>query len=372
MMDSKRLGSLDLFRGISMLMVVLVHYNQSFASYLDAFEFLEIGCQLFFVASGFGICMSLEKRMRDSSTSKVGELFFLSRVQKIAPPYYITILLIYLINTVSIALTGLTLRYGTNRTFLGILCNVLFLNGLLPFCNNNVTPGSWFIGTVMILYLFSPFLYAFLKDRSKKGRFLFFLISSAISVGILAVIAFLFPGKRQIWLPFDSFGYYSFLNQYPCFCLGMLLYFMNSERTEIRNLFRSLIPALISLALAILLFFRPAFALAPTVCTLLMGTAGYFLLDSMLQFEKSHIWPKYSASLMLYGKHSLCIFLIHFIVVWSGVELLFKVGDLIGIRLNRRLFLFVLFPFFALLCYWAGRMLETVSKRIVDLLQIRS
>ena len=148
---SRRLASLDIIKGLAMIMVILVHFNQSFSNGVDFFRFGQMGCQLFLVVSGFGACLSFEKKCKkETSFVNASKSFYLSRIKTIAPPWWFMMFIIYIMNTILIQ-SGHSLVFGTNRSFWGILFNALFLNGLIPQCNNNVMPGGWYIGTSMLL-----------------------------------------------------------------------------------------------------------------------------------------------------------------------------------------------------------------------------
>ena len=52
--------SIDLIRGIAIIMVFIVHYGQSFGT-PEITEFGQMGCQLFFLVSGYVCCYSYKK-----------------------------------------------------------------------------------------------------------------------------------------------------------------------------------------------------------------------------------------------------------------------------------------------------------------------
>jgi peptidoglycan/LPS O-acetylase OafA/YrhL len=142
-MESKHIKSLDIIKGIAMMMVILVHYNQMFYSAnILLSKFGQMGCQIFFVASGFGSAISFFKISKSCENKKEAwKKFYLSRIKAIGPAWWGMILIVFLVNTLSLKTTGKSLAFGTNRGAVSILLNVLFLNGLFPFCNNNVMPG---------------------------------------------------------------------------------------------------------------------------------------------------------------------------------------------------------------------------------------
>lgn len=161
-MNNSRIKSIDLIKGIAMIMVILVHYQQSFGI-CKWFHYFQMGCPMFFVASGFGIMSLINRKFGGEINAKNVKEFYLSRFKALAPGWYIAIVIVFLANTIAILTFGSTLNFGTNRSPISIICNLLFLQGLLPFCNNDVMPGGWYIGTTVILYTLTPLILAALK-----------------------------------------------------------------------------------------------------------------------------------------------------------------------------------------------------------------
>ena len=167
-----RYVSVDIVKGIAMIMVILVHYGQNYSiGIAKVCWYLQMGCPMFFVASGFGIMCLVNNRYKGALTTKNIGQFYFSRFKSLAPGWYIAFIGIFLVNTILLYLTGKTLSFGTNRGVLSILCNLIFLNGLLPFCNNNVMLGGWYIGTTVILYLLTPLILLGLSRARNKRIF---------------------------------------------------------------------------------------------------------------------------------------------------------------------------------------------------------
>lgn len=61
--------------------------------------------------------------------------------------------------------------YKSSTDILGIIINVFCLNGLIPQYNNNIVPGGWYIGTLVILYLMFPITYFILKKENAKLQY---------------------------------------------------------------------------------------------------------------------------------------------------------------------------------------------------------
>lgn len=83
-MDEKRVSSIDIFRAVAILSVVIYHFNETIhMGYL--------GVDLFFVISGFLIGRILIREYIQAGTVRYFR-FFLSRGFKIWPSYYVFLL----------------------------------------------------------------------------------------------------------------------------------------------------------------------------------------------------------------------------------------------------------------------------------------
>lgn len=225
--DSKiknSLGLTEFFKGIAILMVILVHSHQIFdlsAPYNTVQKFGQMGCQMFFVLSSFGLCHSFSK--------KVPNWFehMKKRISKLAVGYWGAIIL-HAIYRLALALFTKPGGYLSALNIPGIVINALFLNGIVPFSaiNNTIVRGGWYVGTTVILYALFPLLYAvYFSDKYpwwKKYRTILFPVITFLLTVLAVVIA------EQIHPIFicknNSFVYFSFVNQLTPFSLGLVLF----------------------------------------------------------------------------------------------------------------------------------------------------
>lgn len=354
----KRYKAVDIIKGLAMVLVILVHYNQSFYSNISLLRFFQMGCQVFFVASGFGAAASFSRKRNDTSYKVASKLFYISRLKSIVPSWYLMILVIYCINTLLIILTGHTLSFGYNRGILSIICNLLFLNGLLPFCNNDVMPGGWYIGTAMLFYLITPLLYLFYeKMGSLKGKRSLCLILSILSVGSVVLLLILFP-QREFFL------YNNILTNFPCFALGMLLFFENNEQSLSKK--RAVIYEIVGIVagvIAIKLFFNP-FYYSYVLTVVLVGLSTYFVLRFMIYYEHSNGYNRLFNPLIWMGGKSFYVYLVHCFFVWDFAATVKRALNGIGITGDSYIVFFALMPVVILLSYYMGCILQYIVKKI--------
>ena len=318
-MKGQRLKSIDIIKGIAIVMIVLVHFNRLFSTNITVMRFGQMGCQMFFVVSGFGVAQSFERKFASFSFRKATFSFYESRIKSIAPAYHLMMVIVYLVNTVAIAFTGSALDFGYNRDPLAILCNVFFLHGLVPSANNNVMFGGWYIGTTMLMYGITPLLFH-LFERFKHHRKLVCAVLSTMSVAVLAAASKLFPQYAANLLDNNSFGYFSICTQLPCFGMGMLLYFEHNKEDREQHPIMGLIAGSGVLMAAFVLFFRPIIPYAYLADASLVGLATYFILKYMIHYETSHTYPAWTGVLTAFGTKSFFIYLTHPFVVYTCVD----------------------------------------------------
>lgn len=175
----------------------------------------QMGCQLFFLLSGFTLCLSYFKK-RPTVLS-----FYKQRFISIAPGYWMMIIVFFFLNYLLVDILNVGTPINTKRDFFNVLINFLLLNGIFPSANNSVVPGGWFIGTIVILYLLFPLLTKYLTNVKRSYKYI--LLSLAISISIQIILA-LKIGNFGLSNR-NTFVYFSFLNQISCMMQGFVLYY---------------------------------------------------------------------------------------------------------------------------------------------------
>jgi peptidoglycan/LPS O-acetylase OafA/YrhL len=220
----QKFESIDIMRGIAILMVILVHTSQKIEGKILLRSFAnygQMGVQMFFVASAFTLCYSCEV-IRSRERSLIN--FYIRRFFRIAPGYYVGILIYFLINVLCNAM-NITSAWKNNDNLIDILINILFLNGLFPSANNNVVPGGWSIGTEMLFYLIFPLILIVYRSlRNIKYSYLIIPVST-LTFSMLMQYTLLIITNNSGYFRNNGFIYFSILNQLPVFCIGMSLYF---------------------------------------------------------------------------------------------------------------------------------------------------
>ena len=363
-MKKQRWKTIDILKGFAMLMVILHHYNQKFTCNISLFHFFQMGCQIFFVMSGFGVSFSLSKKFDKHFEFSELMPFYQSRYRRIAPSYYFMIVVVFLVNSILLGLKIRPMAFGSNRSLFGIACNVLFIHGLVPSANNNVIPGGWYIGTLMLLYLIAPFLYSFFRKnvRRKKTACLLMIISS---IALLYVVKCIIPPQYHGYLvDNNSFGYFSFLTQLPSFALGMLLFFETKENGKI-NAKASIAAGCVIMACSIALFFHPFFDFSYIIAASAVGFATYFIARGMISAERKKAFSIPFHGLTRFGQKSLYIYLTHAFFTWPFVSGVLEGASRFGYDADNYFVYVLLFPIVALLSYLSAILLEKTVEMIM-------
>jgi exopolysaccharide production protein ExoZ len=205
--NNQRLESLDTLRGIAILMVIGFHTSIPFQLNSWASKILDFGnqgVQLFFLISAFTMCMMWNSRKSELNRT---EKFYIRRFMRIAPLYWLAIVLYFLISSFS---------NSTQSTLYQIILNALFLHGFSPIAINSAVPGGWSIAVEMSFYALFPILALF---EMKTATLLVLALISYLVLGIILTTIIV-----SLYSPPPIFIYYSLLTQFPIFIIGMVVY----------------------------------------------------------------------------------------------------------------------------------------------------
>jgi peptidoglycan/LPS O-acetylase OafA/YrhL len=225
----KRLEFLDSLRGIAALYVVIFHTalisvpKPSLPEWAKPIVmFGGSGVMLFFVISGFSLCLTMPRHGR-SKTPLAS--YYLSRFLRIAPLFYMMIIYWYVAYVVV---------WGVYPGPAKIAANVLFLFNFRPSWQEGVVWASWTIGVEMLFYTFFPFFYAYFDTVRKK------LILLAITIGayfIFTLVANWLPVDHEALVQYERFTVLKFL---PIFVTGMIAFDIFLQTTSSTNGYRRL------------------------------------------------------------------------------------------------------------------------------------
>jgi len=299
MEKKNKLDYVDALRGYAILLVIFAHTGQMFPvnypSYLKSLiDFGPRGVQLFFIVSAFTLFLSGEKRFREDCRPKIA--FFIRRFFRIAPLYYLGIMIYSIINI-----------HTDSVTVGNILRNIFFIHDLYPYYP--LVPGGWSISTEMLFYLIVPLLFTYIKNLNSAVWFTMITLAIAVLSKILCdTISIDIDPQHLKELNFP----YLFPFSVPVFGIGISFYFV---------IFKSdyHIKPYLSLIAAVILLFSIIFNSG--VLLMYIQTAAFGLVA--LALSKSHIKFIVNNVSTYFGKLSYSMYIIHFIVIdwieYSGV-----------------------------------------------------
>ncbi|ASU36714.1 acyltransferase family protein [Mucilaginibacter xinganensis] len=310
---SHKLQFIDNLRALAILLVIFHHVGEAFpdADYLRIIsKWGKLGVQLFFVMSAFTLCYTGSKLPLNR---KAAVAFYIKRLFRIAPMYYLAIIGYYYVAKITSNIAGAkSLGDIVSYTKWNVLSNVLFLHGLYPPGNNSIVPGGWSIGCEMLFYLLFPFLMHL--TRISKGYLL-----AIQAVFCFVLYAFLLAAKlngHQGVGGESSFAYYFLGNQMPTFLLGIALFFFWRSNKFYNVLLFASVAGVIAIALFIY------FGSSAWVWVILPPVAGVLSCLLAKLVSKIHINKIFTSI----GQVSYSMYIFHFVFVWTAIELLRRSG----------------------------------------------
>lgn len=302
-MSDSRIEIIDYFKGVSIIAIFLCHLVQAFElpSFVsDITSFGRMGCQMFFVVSGYTTALSYDKNNPSLIT------FYKKRWLSLAPGYWLSLLVTIILALITVHVSGANLL-GTSLKTGDIFINFLLLNGLVPTqANNLVFRGGWFVGSLFILYT----LYPIMQFGYKKygSIFLSLSIAAACIISAMSLIA-----TGEINSGCGGFLYYSFVNQMPPFVLGIMIYHnvISGNKAKIKSL--------LFFVLSFVLFYVPICPFR-AVCVPFFFSISFTYLLIALRNKKLY----FSNLLCSVGKLSYPFYLLHIFFIWDIPQLIIK------------------------------------------------
>lgn len=295
----RNLAYIDALRGIAILMVIVTHVApissdiHPLLASLSAYG--RMGVQLFFVASAVTLCMSMSHR-RNESQPLIG--FFLRRFFRIAPAYYLGILVYAVI---------LSLISEKSVPFIGIALHAAFLHGFSLDYFMEIVPGGWSIGVEFMFYFMFPWLYRFAFTAPSLRRWLLIIgLSFLIAQFTRILLQSQFGIEEDPW----QISYWNFANQSIVFIIGMITFQILQSNAHQRLPLWQPIGAFLLLTAVSLVLYRVKPILHTYWIVSASGLSFGFL--TLLFSRLPFLSPGW---LQRIGKTSFSMYLIHFLVI---------------------------------------------------------
>ena len=356
-MQKGKIEYFSVLRGIAILAVIITHIHQIFdlPDYMRVIpKFGQMGCQVFFLISGFFAFNPLYIYRERGSKNAIIE-YYKKRFKRIAPGYWLTIVLGFIVCLLTIKITGDNVTKISTKP-LDICVNILLCNGLVPTsANNSVVRGGWFVGTLVILYFLTPFLiWLFDKVHSKKQLPVIVFAICAFSLISISYIDSRLACKN------NSFFYFSFVNQISCFLLGFVLkslYLNNDLKTVNNPISKGLVWAVVSFCLFNIGYWKYnniVYAIVPfTTAAAVFYFSCYFLT------KETHSDSKLKNIVIKYGELDYAIMLIHPFIVFDFGRLILHYVDV-----PQSILYLVIIPVWYVVIYYVSSVYSKITAKV--------
>ena len=232
-----RLYFLDSLRGLAAIYIFLYHMvkmpqpNMVVPRWAEFVKLGGMGITFFFLVSSFSLYFSRGNHKEETCFD-----FYLRRFLRIAPLFYVWILLSLIRNNI---------LFDKSHSIQEIVGSVFFFFNLWPGYQQGFVWAGWMIGVLMVFYLLFPLVHKFIDDIWKAlGLFLF----SIFFVSFFKVFLLYTPLEPKV---FDEFLKYNFVRHFPVFAFGIFLYFFYTRFVAASPASKSFGFFLLSLALCL-------------------------------------------------------------------------------------------------------------------------
>jgi peptidoglycan/LPS O-acetylase OafA/YrhL len=217
--SGERFLFLDALRGLAIIWITVFHIafqavrNQpalNIPKWITpyVFEGGDGGVLLFFIISAFLLCHMMTTRQTEQKTLFS---FYIRRFFRIAPLFYT--LLIYQVLQDAV-------QWGITHSIFEVAVNILFIFNIFPGMNHGIVWAGWFIGVIMLFYLFFPLFHKFFNDTWKTATF---IIWSILIAYVFQFAINFFPAVLNTYAPYYK---WSFLHNLPLFAFGMFSFYL--------------------------------------------------------------------------------------------------------------------------------------------------
>ena len=247
----KYLSNLTPLRGIAALWVVVFHFSEIVAKFVDPHTTLLISkgylmVDLFFIMSGFIISHVYEQSFQNNIQSTPFRQYIVARFARIYPLHLFTLLLL-------VILAAITGAWSPIQDPAAIPTHILLLHsfGIHKIFTWNVP--SWSISAEWWAYMIFPLLVIFLNRNKKFAMALLSLFVILSYIAIMFWIARKNPFDPRIPVPhnLDTTFDYGYLRGFAGFVSGMILYKIYDSGL-FRNIFQKDLTAILAILISLI------------------------------------------------------------------------------------------------------------------------
>lgn len=343
-----RQTAVTVYKGIAILMVILVHVAQPFSlpQWMEYIPRLgQLGCQIFLTLSAYTLCFSLERK------SITYFSFQKKRWLRIVPGYWSMIVIYLLLGNASLLLLKRNIL-GTSTNWAHIIINAFLLNGLVPGeANNLVVRGGWYVGTSILLYLIMPLLFRIYQSNGEKWeKVRIWLFPFVITVCSATAIIFASSIDSKFYCANNSFVYFSFVNQLSAFSIGFSLYDWKRNNRRLNTYGLTILCVCLGL-LSVLMFYsniEHIFVFVPSVFS------SFFTCLFALTSAKIEMTSLKTTLIQKWGERSYSIYLVHSLIVYEGSKVVTHLWNIVFADISQGVAFIIWLPIAYAIIYCAG------------------
>lgn len=228
-LDKKHFPSLDGWRAVAILMVIINHVSLSIPSeyqYLkSAFGKIsgKIGVDIFLVLSGFLITSLLIREFIKNGKINI-KLFFIRRFLRISPPFYLYLFIILCLNPI----------FELHLNLENILVAIFYISNFVDITRNSwLTVHTWSLSLEEQFYLIWPFIFSHIKKSYQICALIILLMP------VIRVVYYFYPNHSNFYL-------YPFINRGASIFTGALFAILSHKGIKIKtNIYLALLSFLI-------------------------------------------------------------------------------------------------------------------------------
>lgn len=346
-MNKIHFKSLDGMRAIAALLVVIGHIELikkqfGFSNYFDTgpiiFNLGDLSVTFFFVLSGFLITYLLLHEEHHSGKIDV-KRFYLRRILRIWPVYYLVIVCTYLLmyinfNTITFAPSQIPENLLSNF----YLTQIFFLPNISQVANP-ICFQNWSIGIEEQFYLFWPLIFIFIKKSRTRIITLICIIGIIFGLRVVPVLISILGYSSK---PAETIGNYFIMARFDNMAIGGLLAItFYLKKTKWLKSFS--LPLVFILMISIYFKFLPQYGTAHIYYSFLFAILIYYLITKQNVIILNYPILQYT------GKISYGLYMYHLIAIFLSINLIssFKI-ELNSIEFNITLYVLTLLLTFAL------------------------
>jgi peptidoglycan/LPS O-acetylase OafA/YrhL len=224
--SQNRLDFIEALRGLAALYVVAFHLAHLPNPHLEipfwADKFIQAGgsgVTLFFIVSAFTLTLSMRLHEKEPHPTR---RFYLRRVFRIVPLYYVWMILSWVRNT---------FFFRATPSLIMLLLGVSFTFNLVPGYQQGLVWASWTLGVEMLFYLLFPLVYRYINNIQKSFGF-FFVTLTISSIYTSLLTHYLHVGAEQVQFVLQR----SILHQLPIFAFGMVVFYIFEKFVQNKSL----------------------------------------------------------------------------------------------------------------------------------------